>query len=371
MKPLGTLTKWLPGAIAFGVLLTAASVQGAQDRAVVRAVRGTADYSFGEGEWKSLRVGNRLREGAIVRTGPESQVDLFMRNNGPVVRVTENSQLGLDKLFFERNGVETVIDTQLDLRSGRILGKVKKMASASEYDVKTPVGVAAIRGTEYDISANGKVAVVSGSVVIRTTVGQPVTQVINAGEAFDPSTRAVTKVDFANGVNPDGTPGSKPQDFIAMDQVESAPDAPSPGAGVATGGASGEAGEEAPKEPSKTASEVIDNPQAEDNDNDGVDNQTEIELGTEISNPDSDLDGLDDGFEVDNNLNPTEGDSDGNGIGDAEEDTDGDGLNNGQEQQAGTNPNSGDSDGDGVSDGEEVEQGSNPTDPTDTDPYIP
>ncbi len=192
MKQVGRFSRLLACAVALGSILIAESAQAAAGKAVVRAVRGTADFSDGGGSWKKMRVGTILRQNAVVRTAADSSVDLFLDMNGPVVRVTENTQVGLDRLSFEETGVETVIDTGIDLKDGRILGNVKKMAQASKYEVKTPNGVAGIRGTEYDISANGKVLVISGSVVV-ISGGQ--TFVVNAGEMFDPGSKSVKKAE--------------------------------------------------------------------------------------------------------------------------------------------------------------------------------
>ena len=40
-------------------------------------------------------------------------VDLFLDQNGPLVRLTENTTLGIDKLNYDQTGVDTVIETQL------------------------------------------------------------------------------------------------------------------------------------------------------------------------------------------------------------------------------------------------------------------
>lgn len=161
------------------VCLVSCAVFAGDGKAVVRAVRGTAYYDV-DGKWKKLEVGRILNPGAKVRTESASQVDLFLDRNGPVVRVMEQSILGLDKLYFESNRDDVIIETQLNLIEGRILGSVKKMASASKYEVKTPAGIAGIRGTDYDISANGSIRVIQGSVVFVTTGpdGKPETRVI-------------------------------------------------------------------------------------------------------------------------------------------------------------------------------------------------
>ena len=67
----------------------------------------------------------------------------------------ENTLLGIDKLTVTQTGADVVTETQLDLKAGHIFGMVKKMSAASKYEVKIPNGVAGIRGTVYDISAEG------------------------------------------------------------------------------------------------------------------------------------------------------------------------------------------------------------------------
>ena len=121
-----------------------------------------------------------------------------------------------------------------------------------------------------------------------------------------------------------------------------------------------------------------------DFDGDGLTNEEEFILGTDPANPDTDGDGRTDGEEV-NDEPPTDpflGDSDGGGRGDGEElddgtdptdptddlgfDWDGDGLTNEEEFILGTDPANPDTDGDGRTDGEEVD-GEPPTDPFTTD----
>jgi hypothetical protein len=122
-------------------------------------------------------------------------VDLFLGDNGPIVRVTEDTTLGLDRLTVDRTGVDKVIETQLDLRNGRILGNVKRLAAASKYEVKTPHGVAGIRGTRYDIRSDGTVIVTEGQVVVVYIVdGQAYTATGNAGDTLRPPTPGTRQV---------------------------------------------------------------------------------------------------------------------------------------------------------------------------------
>jgi hypothetical protein len=171
------------------------SVQAAhtQGSATVIAVRGVVDYSPGGGSWTPLRRGTTLDQGAVVRTGVGSEADLSLGRNGSFVRITENSELALSALSYEDTGVETVIDTQLDLRSGRVLGSVPKLSATSKYEVKTPHSVAGIRGTRYDVRADGAAVVCDGSVIIvyYKPDGTTITRVVNARERFNAGTGLV------------------------------------------------------------------------------------------------------------------------------------------------------------------------------------
>jgi hypothetical protein len=139
-----------------------------------------------------LSVGKALNAGAVVKTAANSQVDLSLKFNGPVIRVTADTTLGLSKLLYDETTADVVIDTQLDLSNGRILGNVKKMAAASKYDVKIPTGTVGIRGTEYDISTAGAVTVVTGSVLVTYVAPNgTVSQItVNAGQTWNPPTVA-------------------------------------------------------------------------------------------------------------------------------------------------------------------------------------
>lgn len=96
-----------------------------------------------------------------------------------------------------------------------------------------------------------------------------------------------------------------------------------------------------------------------DEDGDGLLPSEESGIGTNPNEFDSDGDLLGDGFEnASNNLDP-------NVANDPHGDSDGDGLTELQEQIYDTDPDSTDTDGDGTSDFDEIEQGGDPTDPTD------
>lgn len=225
MRNLSTLL--LSCGIAFAMVSTLAA-QTVQGSATVVRIKGSARYSEG-GSWKNLKVGDVLRPGTLVQTGLDrgSYVDLVLSESGSsaaaapttltggrsgatsnkqplqsyvlqaeqnVVRLNENTALGIDKLTAMNTGADTVTETQLDLKQGRITGNVKKLSPASKYEIKLPNGVAGIRGTLFDITADGVVKVAVGSVVVAyyNANKELVTKIVNANEQFDARTGEVT-----------------------------------------------------------------------------------------------------------------------------------------------------------------------------------
>jgi hypothetical protein len=147
------------------VLTTALEAQ-TPGKAEVRAINGTATYSAAGGKTAPLKVGTVLYSGSTIKTGAGSTVDLFLGNSAGVVRVAENSTLGLDKLALTETGADTVVEVQLHLPEGTILGNVKKLSAASKYEIKVPNGVAGIRGTQYRINSSAYVVLLDGSLIM-------------------------------------------------------------------------------------------------------------------------------------------------------------------------------------------------------------
>ncbi|MEY2428783.1 MAG: hypothetical protein QOJ40_1668 [Verrucomicrobiota bacterium] len=226
MKHTQSLLKGLVAcAITLAMISTATAEtpgQGKQGRAKVIRMKGQARYTTGNNVWQPLKVGDVIKPGAVIQTskGKGDFVDLALGDgNAPIasttllpttitpisyhatteqnfVRIWENSLLGVDKLSSIDTGADVVSDTQLDLKAGHIFGSVKKMSAASRYEVKIPNGVAGIRGTVYDITADGVVKVSAGLVVIAYigADGAPVTQDVRGGQQFDARTGQVTSL---------------------------------------------------------------------------------------------------------------------------------------------------------------------------------
>jgi hypothetical protein len=186
---------------------------------VVR-IQGVARYSLGDNAWHPLLVGKILGSGAIIQSAADSSVDLVLSGDAVampqavsapdaiapaadpnvrglvsykpmveqnVIRMSGNTVLAVDKLTQYDSGVDTVSDTELDLRTGRMFFNVKKMSASSQFIIKIPNGVAGIRGSAGWLDYKGAMEMIEGSAVESCLInGQPFTSVINAGFQSNP-----------------------------------------------------------------------------------------------------------------------------------------------------------------------------------------
>jgi len=225
MKQTRTLAGWLVACGIAVAMITNVSAGDAKARTgkVVR-VKGAARYSVGNNVWLPLKVGEALKAGAIIQTAKGSAVDISFEEQyvaassaqaaassssaashmnlfqpsieQDMVRLGEDTVVSVDKLSVVETGADTITETELDLRKGRVFGTTKKMSAGSQYKVKIPNGIAGIRGTIYTLSADGSVQVLVGSVVIAYTQpdGTVVTQVVNGGYQYDAKSGQITPI---------------------------------------------------------------------------------------------------------------------------------------------------------------------------------
>lgn len=152
-------------------------------RATVRAVIGTADFASPGRGWQPARLGMVLAPGDAVRTGEESSADLFLRENGPVLRLCPDSVVRLGNLqFIELPGDEIHAETLLELRKGRLLGNVRRRAAGSKYEIQTPAGLARIHGGDYDIEAAGHLRIAGAEPAEYIVAGK--TNLVFEGQPF-------------------------------------------------------------------------------------------------------------------------------------------------------------------------------------------
>lgn len=175
--------------------LRSAELGRTEGKAIVRAVQGNVQVESA-GAWVKLKANSELAPGTRIRTGPDSYTDLFV-NSSSTVRITENTTLVIPEMFRVGSVREGDSETTLDLQDGTILGQVKKLSANSVYHIKTPHGIAGIRGTDFQVTAvvqpNGSYLVTFTSVTGELTVSAAVgpngdiqVKVLRTGESWTP-----------------------------------------------------------------------------------------------------------------------------------------------------------------------------------------
>jgi hypothetical protein len=187
MKQFQTLLVIAVSGVLLNCGLTASAQTGKPGYATVVRVEGEAKYSLDGGHTKyPLVAGKFLEAGSAIYTGESGVVDVVLGKSidlpqapstperislavdGPVrglvgyqptteqnsIRLMANSTLVIDKLNTISSGADSVSDTELDLQQGSIYASVKKLSPAAQYLVKTPTGIAGVRGTEFVIALN-------------------------------------------------------------------------------------------------------------------------------------------------------------------------------------------------------------------------
>lgn len=138
----------------------------------VLAVNGDAQVTDRGGRQTLLKPGDRLAEGTIVRTGMLDNLSLGLLD-GSRILVRGGSEVRLESnAEIVRERARNIL---LDLRRGALESDVEKRSSSGgRFEIRTPAGVAAVRGTSFRIAtAEAKTAaeVLTGALRLRNRAG--------------------------------------------------------------------------------------------------------------------------------------------------------------------------------------------------------
>ena len=146
--------------IALFPALASAALQNG--KVEVGLVKGTATLIDPQAAKKALASGLVFQEGYTVETNLESTAELIL-SNGSTLIVSPNTLL--EVRTFKQVSSSLIIEgsyqkldkepspsvTEIEVKRGKVLGEVRKLNPMSSYTIKTPVGVARIRGTIYEV----------------------------------------------------------------------------------------------------------------------------------------------------------------------------------------------------------------------------
>jgi len=203
-----------------------------------------------QGKKEPLKTARIFQEGFRVETTPKNTVELILSNGSTLIvspdtllevktfrqvvsdRIVEGEYQKLDK-------EPSPSITEIEVIRGKVVGEVRKLNPQSSYTIKTPVGVARIRGTIYTVefADNGKgtgtlsIGCVRGSVEATVFAANSGPIAVRPGDQLSvqapvPKPVEAVKPPDATGTKPADT-GTKPPDATGTPAPEPAP-APAP-----------------------------------------------------------------------------------------------------------------------------------------------
>lgn len=171
--------------------MTAVAQNAVQNDVLVTAVAGNVTYSPGGGKFVPVPIGTKLRKGDVIKTSAGSHADLQVGDNVGIVQVTPRSTFGVGDVTINETPSEIVTDSQFELSEGAIFARVNKLSKASRFEIKTPAGIAGVRGTTMYLTADGSLTVGEGTAGIAYTGNGGVkTYVLRGGQTISPGDQA-------------------------------------------------------------------------------------------------------------------------------------------------------------------------------------
>lgn len=171
------------GLLALGLLPAFAFAALTNGKVQVGLVKDEAYLYDAKGKKEPLKSARVFQEGFRVETTPKNTVELILSNGSTLIVSPDTllevktfrqvvSSLIVDGEYQKLDKEPSPSITEIEVIRGKVIGEVRKLNPQSSYTIKTPVGVARIRGTIYTVefADNGKgtgtlnVACVRGSV---------------------------------------------------------------------------------------------------------------------------------------------------------------------------------------------------------------
>ena len=154
-------SKFLQMLIAAAMISLAGAVNASAEtvKAIVDSVQGTVEAAPpGSGSFARVHKGQELSVGTTIRTGSNSSA-IIATTPGSAIKLGPDSNLRLNALAFAKSGnTVTQREAHLKLTSGVVSALIDPSTpKVTDFQVETPQGAAAARGTFYAVMVyNGK-----------------------------------------------------------------------------------------------------------------------------------------------------------------------------------------------------------------------
>ena len=147
------------------ILIAGCSMKEFEEHAVITFMVGDVKKNNAE-----VQIGDIIKENDAITTGDNSSCDI--RIGESIIRIKSKSDVKIASLLKN----DKVENTAINLDSGKIICKAKKLSKEESFLVKTPTAVAAIRGTQFIVEADKalttRVKVFEGEVKVAKRVKQ-------------------------------------------------------------------------------------------------------------------------------------------------------------------------------------------------------
>ena len=178
-KSITFLTILLSVLLTFGCSKKRAEMAGRE--AVISGIIGDVVIKKDNKEYP-VKVGDLILTGMTIETGDRSLIEI--RIGDDTIRLFENTVLFIDKL--DTNVAANIEQAEFNLIKGEVFSRImRQMKSGDVYQVRTPTTVAAVRGTEFTVSATderSKVSCVQGKVYVVNLIDDSSLVEISANE---------------------------------------------------------------------------------------------------------------------------------------------------------------------------------------------
>ena len=134
------------------VLLFAAASAQAADIGQVKVSSGNVTIDRG-GQALQSRLGVRLQQGDVVKTGADGSVGITMSDNS-LLSAGPNSVLALDQYAFDTTTNQGRFDTSLSKGTLAVVSGRLARQSPGAMTVRTPSAILGVRGTEFVVSVD-------------------------------------------------------------------------------------------------------------------------------------------------------------------------------------------------------------------------
>ncbi len=151
------------------ITIPASLLKGIPAEGKITFVQGIAEIQdHNNQEWRAAQPGDVVHEQDMVRTGPESGLEIAF-DDGSTFFLRSDATLGLTKI--RKRGISEMIH-ELFLEAGRIISHIKKTTGREpRFQIRTPSATAAARGTDFrvglDRREDTRVEVLQGTVAAK------------------------------------------------------------------------------------------------------------------------------------------------------------------------------------------------------------